>query len=397
VRLAVAVVTVALVMMAAPGEGSAGTVGAGPAGAPAGTSGYTFLSAVSCPSPSFCMAVGVFTDSEGRGRALAERWNGTSWSIVPAANRGGPRSNDALWSVWCVSATRCSAVGDAFGASVPLAEEWNGSAWSLVPAPRPRGDLRATLRSVSCTTASSCFAAGSVNDNSGLPPATLIERWNGSRWTFVPSPNPNGAAVSNLWGISCASATTCTAVGDSAGSTSASETTLVESWNGTAWKIIASPGVPGRQTALFGVDCMSAGDCTAGGAIYDDSSGFTATPLVETERNGSWQVTPIPHPAGSYDQLGGVACISAARCTAVGSTESFIGIRTLVESGNAGTWSIVPSPDAPGPLSALGGISCSSATRCMAVGDNDPGTGVRLPFSALWNGKAWTIIPAPNP
>jgi hypothetical protein len=148
---------------------------------------------------------------------------------------------------------------------------------------------------------------------------------------------------------------------------------------------------------LFGVDCVSAVDCTAGGAIYHDSSGFTATPLVETESNGRWQVTPIPHPAGFYDQVGGVACISAARCTTVGSTESFIGVRTLVESGNAGTWSIVPSPDAPGPLSAFEGISCSSATRCMAVGDNDPGTGVRLPFSALWNGKAWTIIPVPNP
>jgi len=43
----------------------------------------------------------------------------------------------------------------------------------------------------------------------------LAEHWNGSTWAIQATPNPAGAAVSMLSGISCVSSTTCTAVGSS--------------------------------------------------------------------------------------------------------------------------------------------------------------------------------------
>jgi len=362
------------------------------------TSDYTFLDGVSCPAASFCMAVGAAVDTDNRLRTLAERWDGTAWHIVPTLNQGGPRDANELLSVSCASPASCMAVGDAQNGAVPLAEAWNGSAWSLLQTPVPPDGRDATLASVSCPASSSCVAAGSRNDHSGVPPATLIERWNGLRWTLVPSPNPSGSIASALWGISCASAAVCTAVGDFT-VTNPNETTLVEQANGNTWTVVPSPGLPGRQTALYAVDCVSATVCKAAGAEYDNAGGnFVATPLTGRESGGTWHVSPAPYPAGTtYDLFGGVACVSAAACIATGSTMSSVAIRTLVESTSSGSWMIVASPNAPGTLSALEGISCVSADLCMAVGDNDNGSGQRLPLSEQWNGTAWAIVPAPNP
>jgi hypothetical protein len=91
---------------------------------------------------------------------------------------------------------------------------------------------------VSCTASSNCVAAGSRDDNSGITPATLIERWNGLRWALVPSPNPP-RSLSALSGISCVSASLCMAVGDNDNG-SGQRLPLSEQWNGTAWTIIST-------------------------------------------------------------------------------------------------------------------------------------------------------------
>jgi hypothetical protein len=279
---------------------------------------------------------------------------------------------------------------------VPMAEEWNGTDWALAPAPLPHDGRDAALQSVSCAEPTSCVAAGSMDNHSGLPTKTLIERWNGLRWSIEPSPNPPGAIVSALWGISCPARGSCTAVGDSA-STSTTETTLVERGSGSSWAIVPSPGVTGSQTMLDAIDCRSASGCTAVGTRYHDRSG-TATPLAERESRGTWRVEATPYPPGTtYDPLAGVACPGVATCLAVGSARSPSAIATLAESRTGGAWAIVASPDAPGSLSAFGSISCASASDCLAVGDNDNDAGRRVTFSEFWNGEAWAILRTPDP
>jgi hypothetical protein len=75
-------------------------------------------------------------------------------------------------------------VGEAFTASssAPLAERWTGHRWRLQRTPAPSGFSHAQLRSVSCTTASDCWAVGGT-----YSPAddVLIEHWNGTAWTLV--------------------------------------------------------------------------------------------------------------------------------------------------------------------------------------------------------------------
>src|SRR5260370_30168193 len=73
------------------------------------------------------------------------------------------------------------------------------------------------------------------------PPATLIEHWDGSRWSIVNSPNV-GTGNNELWGISATSATDVWAVGISQAHPGASPQPLTLHWNGTQWSVVPSPG-----------------------------------------------------------------------------------------------------------------------------------------------------------
>src|SRR3984957_11099326 len=122
---------------------------------------------------------------------------------------------------------------------VALAAAPSGAAarWSIVPSVSPIGAPFGELYAVSCSSTTDCFAVG--DGGSG----TLIEHWNGTTWTIVPSPNPSGQPDAELNGVSCSSATDCFAVGDSAPEplTDFAVKTLIEHWNGTTWSMVPSP------------------------------------------------------------------------------------------------------------------------------------------------------------
>jgi hypothetical protein len=173
--------------------------------------------------------------------------------------------------VSCASATACAAVG--FTGVGPLAERWNGTRWSVVPSPRKR---TGSLNGVSCVSATSCTAVGTY-----LGPRVngklLAESWNGTRWTITPTPTPTSGELN---GISCLSATRCTA----AGSWSTPDShlrTLIESWNGTRWSQVASPSPAPEDYVLFGVSCPSARTCTAAGIVTPLPSERSKT-VIET-------------------------------------------------------------------------------------------------------------------
>ncbi len=164
------------------------------------------LSQVSCSSSRVCIAVGQSTSSSGAA-ALAEYWNGTTWTIqaLPVLqNRGGSK----LAGVSCVSPTDCTAVGDAIdsaGLDVSVAEHWNGRHWVVEPTPSlPRAEL--ALSAVSCPTANSCTAVG----------RQTISIYSGSGWTVQRAPVPSAVAESDLSGpsaVSCTVSGACTATG----------------------------------------------------------------------------------------------------------------------------------------------------------------------------------------
>ena len=95
--------------------------------------------------------------------ALAERWDGTSWTIQPTSSVGAGYDS-VLAGVSCSSASACTAVGDDYYNRGPqdalLAEQWNGTTWAIQPAPIPNGTSSSAFSAVSCPTATACMTVG---------------------------------------------------------------------------------------------------------------------------------------------------------------------------------------------------------------------------------------------
>lgn len=323
---------------------------------------------------------------------MAEAWNGMSWRTQVTPSPGGTFGSQ-LNGVSCTLASACTAVGfynrAPFGPEAPLAEAWNGSRWSIQAIPSPAGALDSGLGAVSCTSASACTAVGGYSNSSHATLAFAV-RWDGTRWTVQATPSPNpGTTFAMLSGVSCTSASACTAVGaydNSAGTTLA----FAEHWDGTSWTIQATPSpVLATHSFLRSVSCTSANACTAVG----DQGTLTSAglPLAERWDGTSWSIQAMPDPFVNSAQLFGVSCSSADACTAVGYHDNNDGIALpLAEAWNGTSWSIQATPNPSGAHGMfLNGVSCSSPNACTAVGSTGDG---RLPIVAEhWDGTMWSV------
>ena len=300
------------------------------------------LTSVSCPSATNCIAVGSQQTSAGVSTALAEHWNGSTWALQTAVNPSGG-TGVSLNAVSCPSATFCIAVGvnqPTVQNSTAVAESWNGSAWTLLSPASPAG---AWLSGVSCTSTSNCEAVG--RDTAG----SLAEHWNGSGWAAQTAPALAGglSAVScvstsdceaisvgstdalfwngstwttqtflsgDAFAVSCASTTSCEAVGYRI--VGEDVLALAEHWNGSTWAYQTTAS-PNDNAALYGVSCASATSCVAAG-VYDTTTGDGAT-LAEIWNGSTWTQQSSPNPSGAEDaNFQGISCPSTADCTAVG-------------------------------------------------------------------------------
>ncbi|MFZ0666127.1 MAG: hypothetical protein WAM97_10255 [Acidimicrobiales bacterium] len=364
---------------------------------PSGAQG-SVLDGESCTSSSACTAVGKYIDSSSDEDTLAEVWNGTSWSIESTPNTSGTQTN-LLGSVSCTSSGTCSAVGayvDGSGAEEALAEEWNGSSWSIETIPNPSGAQESTLSAVACTSGGACTAVGGYIDSSG-PEMTLSEGWNGTSWSLETTPSPSGALLSTLGGVACSSTGACIAAGYVINSSNV-EVTLAEARNGASWSIKTTPNPKGisQESELLSVACTSANACTAvGGSVSE-----VTTALVEAWNGTKWSIQTTPTPSGAQDSaLYAVACTSASACTAVGGYEnSSDADETLAEVWNGTSWSIQSTPNPSGAeASALNSVACTAANACTAVGDYTDSSGDEDTLAEVWNGTSWSIESTPSP
>ncbi len=321
------------------------------------------LFGVSCTSPKACIAVGAYYAFMTPG-TLAERWNGSKWSIQTTRKPKGS-SGSQLNGVSCVSASACTAVGEYFTShrQVTLAERWNGSKWSIEHTPNPKGGSTIELDGVSCRSARACTAVGFYFKGSTV--ATLAERWNGTRWSIEHTPNPKGVVgIIDLFGVSCSAARACMAVGYYYNGSS--YPSLAERWNGTKWSIEPTPNPTGSaQTVLAGVSCLSAHTCTAVGS-WEDGSRVT---LAERWNGSKWSIQATPNPTGATrSELLGVSCTAADACTATGDYYGSAQV-TLAERWNGTKWSTQVTPNPTGATDVwLQGVSCASVRECTAVG-----------------------------
>src|SRR5579863_481109 len=282
------------------------------------------IESVSCSSASACTAVGTTLGTSGLNLTLALRWNGTIWQRERTPKPGGgtvPASSPTLSGVSCPSSSFCEAVGSyqVGTTGISLAESWNGSGWALQTFPVPLGSTSAVLTQVSCPSAQLCEAVGFYTAGSGeiLP---FAAHWNGTSWHLQRTPVPAGASITMLSALSCVSPDFCEAGGDAPGagafalrwngtswhlqtlpgtagsrSISCVSVSFCESagfdggdvWNGSSWSSQPIPGPPGAtSSSLSGVSCTATTFCVAVGD-YSDSSGSTFS-LSDTWNGTSW-------------------------------------------------------------------------------------------------------------
>src|SRR5436305_1806923 len=117
----------------------------------------------------------------------------SGWSIQHTPNPSGG-SDILLSSVSCASTSACRAVGGYNNGTtfVTLAERWNGTKWSIQHTAPPTGGSNSSLLGVSCVSAHTCTAVGTYSNGTAL--VTLDERWNGTNWLIRHTPNPTGGS-----------------------------------------------------------------------------------------------------------------------------------------------------------------------------------------------------------
>lgn len=320
------------------------------------------LSSVAAISARDGWAVGFSSNNSGPYQTLIERWNGATWSIVSSPNPGVAFNN--LYGVAAISARNVWAVGAYGNGNVnhTLTEHWNGTRWSVVASPNA-GDPSPyiSLSAVSGISTNNVWAVGYASKN--LVVKTLIEYWNGKVWSIMPSPNV-GPSDNLLTGVAAVTAKNVWAVGyyftDSSHSHSRS---LIEHWNGVKWSVVPTPN-PGSINTLSSVAARAANDVWAVGQSASGSE--PAQSLIEHWNGKTWSVVSSPH-VGISSGLASVTTISARDVWATGTANTM----TLIMHWNGTRWSVVSSPNVANAYNYLQGVARVPGTDSVwAVGSS---------------------------
>lgn len=310
-----------------------------------------------------------------------------TWSVVPSPNL--TQFDNVLWGVDALSPTSAWAVGRADTGTVPTSrpviERWNGTSWSVAPSPLPPGG--GELRDVDALSTTQALAVGFTASSNGFN--TLTERWDGSQWRVVASPNVG--AQNFLLGVKAFSGTQAWAVGSHNVPGSLAFSTLAQRWNGTSWAIVPTPDTARFENHLVAVDGTSGTDVWAVGHTSDGDYSVRQ-PLAMHWDGSVWSI--VPTPAGRDASLEGVVALAANDVWAVGSTFSLSLLWhvpfALHWDGQRWTDVALPSPSPQG--GRLADVTALSPTRVYAVGQGGSSGTVVM----RWNGQRWVTDATSN-
>jgi hypothetical protein len=271
-----------------------------------------------------------------------------------------PHSGPNFNTLFGVAATRAKAwaVGVALNSSYQahsLIEAWDGSAWHIAATPN-LDTQRDTLYSAVALSAGDVWAVGHQQSENGTY-GTLIEHWDGTSWSVVPSPDP-GASGNHLFGVAAAGPDDIWAVGQR--NDRHSDTPLVVHWDGHAWEAVDVPSAGLTGALLQGVTVH--GDQVWAVGQSDDGT-HQARPLVEHLADGVWSAEQPAGLGSGFSNVTGVA-YSHGTVWLVGSyLDKASGNQLTMVARNSGTgWQQVPAPNPGTGDKVLGGISAAGNT-----------------------------------
>ena len=199
------------------------------------------LQGVSCVSTSDCYAVGIDASGSSTYNGLVEQWNGTTWSIVTSAQPSAQENQ--LDGAWCAADGTCHATGieRTTSATQTLTESATASAgWTDDHGADTAADRLNGTTGITCTDDSDCWSVGEYDSNGRFLFQTLIQQRTAAGWAVVPSANASTTQPDQLWGVGCANAATCYAVGYSTDAADANHT-LIESLQGPSAQVPEMP------------------------------------------------------------------------------------------------------------------------------------------------------------
>jgi hypothetical protein len=221
------------------------------------------LASVAATSATNAWAVGLAGN-----HMLLEHWNGRSWRQVRS-----PVGTGGLFGVTATSAASAWAVGDTSTQTVVL--HWNGKSWRRFSAPNPKDGA---IYAVTATSASNAWAVGTISPPNSFLSSVLIEHWNGHSWRLDPASQPPQCGCV-LLGVGASSARNAWAVGldqDHIGFTDI----VIEHWGGQRWRPVNSPVQAGLLDAVAAV--------SAGRAWAVGSPDTLGTSLIITWNGTAW-------------------------------------------------------------------------------------------------------------
>ena len=308
-----------------------------------------------------------------------------AWSETPT-----PPGSNFLCSVAAIAEADVWAVGSHYDGvdDRPLAEHFDGIQWVMVNAPTP-GRRGAYLRGVGGASATDVWAAGYWITTSGTN-KTLIEHYDGTSWTIVASPNPPSVA-SYLSTVAAVATNDVWVAGHYLDNTGIYRT-LVEHWDGTSWMIISSPNAGDGDNALNGIAAASSNDIWAVG-FQSSAPGAASSTLVLHFDGTSWTIVPSPNPGGLTSSLAGVAAMADGRIWAAGFYYDGTQGRTLLLHGDSVGFETVPGEDFPGEGNVLNGIAASGSGDIFVAGYHYPnGTNDYQGLIEHYDGEQWRRV-----
>jgi hypothetical protein len=247
----------------------------------------------------------------------------------------------------------------------------------------PAGTL-SDLLGVAASSSSEVLAVGGYNPGES-PTAVLTrpyaERWNGSGWTAttVPLASVYSVQAAQLNGVAEVAAGDGWAVGTVSDLSSLASQTLAYHWNGSTWRRVLTPDPagPAQGNELAAVAVRGSSDVWAAGG----DGGYPEASLVLRWNGTAWAQVRVP----SIGALDAVTVTSASVWVAGGNK---------VERFNGSAWTSLPA--LPGGVSIAG--LAHTAAGLWAVGYQSfvcgEGGSCSSSYAALFNGSAWTTLPA---
>lgn len=281
---------------------------------------------------------------------------------------GAPRSLETVHGTISVNSVASLGTDKSQGHATSLLEVGqNAAGQGVIVAPDQPARVvpgTADLESVSCATATQCYAVGFGALNSDEAVLVSIKDGHATNVTDLP-------AFIGLYGIACPAASTCYAVGYDNANDADAVTTIT---NGTA---SAPAEVSGGGEWLNSISCPTSTNCYAAGLVNYNPS---IVPITSGQPG-----TAVTIPDAWY--VNGINCTSAGSCVAVGENSTEQGIVGTLVNGKAGTTTVVKGTE------YLYGVACASANSCEAAGTatqaaNGYASGAVVNFT---NGKAGPV------